>query len=87
MSNKEWNFKTKDDGIYIENMSKNKVLGITDHGKVIQEDFKENNPGQLWRRGEPDAEGYFKLEMFKVPKVLTATSAKSLEIKGNYEIH
>jgi hypothetical protein len=27
MSDEEWNFKTKDDLIYIENISKRKVLG------------------------------------------------------------
>ena len=79
-----WIFKTKeDDLIYIENTSKTKVLGATSNGKVIQEAFVEGKAEQLWKKGKPDANGYFTLENSGVPKVLTATSESSLEIKGN----
>ena len=40
MSNEEWNFKDKHDMIYIENISRKKVLGITNDSEVILEDFK-----------------------------------------------
>ena len=79
-----WIFKTKDDDlIYIENTSKTKVLGATRDGKVIQEFLVEGKADQLWKKGELDAEDYFTLENSGVPKVLTAISESSLEIKGN----
>ena len=78
-----WTFKTKDDEvIYIENTSKAKVLGATSDGKVIQEFLVEGKADQLWKKGEPDAEGYFTLQNSGEPKVLTAISESSLEIKG-----
>ena len=79
-----WIFKPKDDGlIYIENTSKTKVFGATSDGKVILEDFEEGKAHQLWKKGELDAKDYFTLENSGVPKVLTAISESSLEIKGN----
>ena len=83
-SDDEWNFKTKDDFIYIENISKTKVLGAKSHGEVILEDFEEGKAEQLWKKGEPDAEGYITLENYYVlPKYMTAISESGLEIKGN----
>ena len=82
-----WIFKPKDDDlIYIENTSKAKVLGATSDGKVILEDFEEGKAHQLWKKGKLDAENYFTLENSGVPKVLTAISESSLEIKGNITI-
>ena len=100
-----WNFKTKkDDLIYIENTSKTKVLENTNGTgcsleqvkqgiacyQVSLEDFEEEKAEQLWRRGEPDAEGYFILEsslvykyQFEREKVITAMSESVLAIKGN----
>ena len=78
-----WLFKPKnDDLISIENTSKGKVLGATSDGKVIQEFLVEDKAYQLWKKGEPDAEGYFTLQNSGEPKVLTAISESSLEIKG-----
>ena len=51
---------------------------------VILEDFEEGKAEQLWKKGEPDAEGYFTLQNSGEPKVLTAVSESSLEIKGEY---
>ena len=81
-SDEEWNFRTKDDLIYIENISKTKVLGATRNGKVILEDVEEDKDEQLWKKGVPDAEGYFTLENCGVPKFITAISESALEIKG-----
>ena len=82
-SNDVWKFKTKgDDWIYIENTSKTKVLGSTSDGKVIEEVKVEGKAEQLWKKGEPDAEGYFTLQNSGEPKVLTAISESSLKIKG-----
>ena len=85
-----WVFKSKgSDLIYIENTSTKKVLGAKIHGKVIQEFLVQGNAGQLWKKGKPDAEGYFILYsslFFGLTKVLTASSENSLEIKGNITI-
>ena len=62
---------------------KAKVLGATSDGRVILEDFEEGKAHQLWKKRELDAEDYFTLENFGVPKVLTAISESSLEIKGS----
>ena len=94
MSDEEWNLKTKDDLIYIENISNTKVLGVTSDGEVVLEDFEEDKAEQLWKKGEPkdfasevfrepDAERYFTLENFKEPKFMTAISESCLEIRGN----
>ena len=78
-----WKFKTKDDLIYIENISKAKVLGATNNSKVILETLKENKAGQLWKKGISDANnGYYTIENSEVPKVLTASFLGDLEIKG-----
>ena len=85
MSDEEWNFKAKGDLIYIENISKTKVLGITNDGKVILEDFKEDKPEQLWKKGFSRSDGFdefYSLENSKVPKLITAVSSSNLEIKG-----
>ena len=74
--------KTKDDDlIYIENTSKKKFLQATSDGKVIYEDFVRYKAEQLWKKREPDAEGYFILENSGVSKVLTAISESGLEIR------
>ena len=77
-----WNFKPKDDLIYIENVSNAKVLGATSDGKVIPQDFEVDKAEQLWKKGVPNAEGYFTLENSKVSKFITWVSS-GLEIKGN----
>ena len=73
----------EEDLICIENINKTKVWGTTNDNKVILENFEEGKDGQLWKKGEPDAEGYFTLENYKVSKFLTAASLTSLELKGN----
>ena len=67
-------------------MSKSKVLGAETHGEVILEDFEEGNDRQLWKKGEPDAEGYFTLESCNMVKVMTAISESGLKIKGNITV-
>jgi hypothetical protein len=105
-SDDEWNFKTKDDLIYIENISGTKGLGtvmtsIVDHFtvKVILGDFINDETRstfypyfyQLWKKGEPDAEGYYTLENYVwsrdygLPMIMTAISSQSLELKGNID--
>ena len=84
MSDEQWNFKTsKDDLIHIENISKTKVLATASDGQVILEDLEEGKAEQLWKKGKPDAEGYFILTNSKVPKIMTAISPSVLQMKGN----
>ena len=63
-------------GMYIENISKDKVLGIANDGKV-----NEDSPKQLWERGVADSQGYFYLKNSE-STFLTAMSADTLAIKG-----
>ena len=81
-SDEKWNFQIKDNLIYIENILQKKVLGTTNYDEVILEDFEEDKAEQLWKKGEPNAEGYFTLENSKVPKIMTGISSTKLEI-GN----
>ena len=88
MSDEDWNFRSEDytTKIYIENISKSKVLGTTSNRKVNLEDQKEYPllKDQLWKVGVPDNEGYFTLESGSKRKFLTAISSSSLEIsEGN----
>ncbi len=50
---------------------------------VILEELEEGKAEQLWKKGVPNDDGYFTLENSKVPKVMTAVSPTSLELKGN----
>ena len=81
-SNDEWNIRTRDKFVHIENISKNKVLGITPDGSITEEDYVENEPGQLWKRGKSNADGYFSLENSDTTKVMTGISPNRLEAKG-----
>ena len=82
-SDDDWEFTPQINGlIYIENSSKAKVLGSTSEGKVIEEVKVQGKAEQLWIKGAPNAEGYFTLQNSGEPKVLTAISESSLEIKG-----
>ena len=84
MSDEQWNFKTNnDDLIHIENVSKTKVLATASDGQVILEDLEEDKAEQLWKKGKPDAEGYFTLTNSKVSKIMTAISSSVLQMKGN----
>ena len=83
MSDEEWVFNPKTNLIYIQNILTKKVLGATNDGQVIPEDYEEGKDQQLWKKGDPNTEGYFTLENFKGPKLMTANSTSDLQIKGN----
>ena len=72
--------------IYIENMSKNKVLGVKNccnDDKVIEEPMIKCKLGQLWEKGNADKEEYFTLRNSESAMILTAISTNRLAIKGN----
>ena len=87
-SDEKWVFRRQTiDLIYIQNILTKKVLGST-NDIVSQEDYlKGNKAQQLWKKGEPNAEGYFTLETSTGTKIMTAfevtTSLRVLVIKGN----
>ena len=83
MSGEKWVFETKTNLIRIENILTKKVLGSTNDGKVRQEDYEEGKTQQLWKKGEPNAEGYFTLGNFNRTEIMTAVSSSILQIKGN----
>ena len=90
MSDEKWNFtndRYRNHLIRIENINKTKVLGTKNDRKVILEKFEKGKHEQLWKKGEPNAEGYFTLENYKVSKFMTATSSTTLELKGNITKH
>ena len=78
-----WNFTSKEGLICIKNINKTKVWGATNGSIVILENFEDNKNEQLWKKGEPNAKGYFTLENHKVSKFVSAASSNSLELKGN----
>ena len=85
-SEDEWKFGQKGEMYYIENVTKKKVLGATNFGKIIEEDFEEDNLklGQLWKKVDPvGPEGDFLLENAESTKFMTAISNNTIEHKGN----
>ena len=85
MSDEKWKFTTSfvgNDRIRIENINKTKFLAATNDSKVILENFNKDKQRQFWKKGEPNAEGYFTLENVSVSNVMTATSSTSLELKS-----
>ena len=83
MSDEEWVFNPKTNLIYIQNILTEKVLGATNDGQVIREKYEEGKAQQLWKKGEPNTEGYFTLQNFNESKLMTAISTSDLQIKGN----
>ena len=83
-SNNEWFFKPAEGSLVFVENSKSNVLGVEGHAVVVQK-FSENNHEQMWEisnAGVANNEGYFTLKNSASKKVLTAASAKKLEMKG-----
>ena len=84
-SNHEWKLKivhgTK---VYIENTTNKTVLGLKDDGSVNEQSLVENKEEQIWEVGIPSKDNFVTLTNIQANKLLTATSAYSLEIKGMY---
>ena len=81
-----WSINTEGEFIYIQNISKNTVLGLSQHN-VIDQEYLEDNPFQLWKQGKADTEGYFTLENSERSIVLTAISTHQLEVKGKMNFY
>ena len=78
-----WEFSSNEDLIYIYNSNKTKVWGTTNDNIVILENFEGGKAQQLWKKGEPNAEGYFTLGNSNRTEIMTAVSSSILQIKGN----
>ena len=69
----------KGNQFYIENTSKDQVLGLVDGNVELVQDGR----GQAWEKGEPNTEGYFTLTNLASQKVLSAVSEGCLTVEGN----
>ena len=79
----KWRFTFEGDLIRIENIWKKKVFGTTNDISVKLENIEDNKDGQLWKKGEPNNDGYFSLENDKVSKFLTAVSDEWVKLELN----
>ena len=95
-STEKWKFKPKDDShlIYIENISKNKVLEVSSDGDVILKDLEEGKAEQLWYQETSyasNAKGYFMLRNSHDDGVLNPTlfangTSNKLVVRGNISL-
>ena len=69
----------KGNQFYIENTSKDQVLGLVDGNVELVKDCR----GQAWEKGEPNTQGYFTLTNLASQKVLSAFSEGCLTVEGN----
>ena len=82
-TNDEWSFTPQGAMIYINNTTKNMVLGTAYGDQVIQESFVKDEPGQLWEKGSVNDEGYFTIKNSMSSKSITAFSSSILKTKGD----
>ena len=73
-----WKFSDHSSAVNIKNASKNKLLRGTS-------DEVDAAATPIWKKGHPNAEGYFTLTCLKSQKALTAASDESLEMRGRVD--
>ena len=71
----------RDVRIHLENLSKNKVLGVNDGFVKLM----ESPEGHTWEKGEADKQGFFTLTNPSSQKLLTATASGILVLQGWHE--
>jgi hypothetical protein len=69
----------KGNQFYIENTSKDQVLGLVDDNVELVQDGR----GHAWEKGEPNKQGYFTLTNLASQKALSAVSEDCLTVEGN----
>ena len=84
-SNEVWNFTTQGNMILIENVSERKVLGISTNNIVIKKDEDQDDSTQLWKKGKPNAEGFFILENSEFPMVMTAMPGNTIIVRSKFD--
>ena len=91
-SNHQWNVITIETNpnetmVSIENSLTNKTLVVNGNSTTVTEKILAQNESKpTWKKGVPNHEGYFNLTYLASNKVLTATNATSLEMKGNLNV-
>ena len=80
-TNDTWKFKdnAEETMVYIKNTVENKVLEKLNDGTVELRAIDVNKTTQLWKKGEPNYEGYFPLSN---DQFLTAISSSKFGTKG-----
>ena len=63
-------------------VNENETTIIGNGMSVIEEDFAENDLRQVWIRGKPDENGYFKISNPDSKKFLTGPYENGLTIEG-----
>ena len=71
-SKDEWNIESVGTSVYIKNISNKTVLATAEDDTVVEEDLKQNNTKQMWKKGTADYEGYFAIKNHHFQKVMTA---------------
>ena len=95
-SDDSWSINSQGHLVYIENTSKQKVVQYAAESdgrsyvhtilrristSAILENFELNKSSQLWKKGQADDEGYFKLtSAIGLQNVLTAKSVYQLKV-------
>ena len=74
-SKDEWNLESVGTSVYIKNISNNTVLATAEDDIVIEEDLKQNDMKQMWKKGTADYEGYFAIKNYHSQKVMAAIPA------------
>ena len=77
-----WKFSDQSSAVNIVNTSKNTLLRATSDDSVCEVDAAAT---PIWKKGDPDVEGFFTLTCLKTQKVLTATSDESLKMRGRVD--
>ena len=77
-----WKFSGHSSAVNIENTSKNTLLRATSDDLVCEVDAAAT---PIWKKGDPNVEGFYTLTSLKSQKVLTAASDESLEMRGRVD--
>ena len=85
-SGDQWNLKknsqTNESLVYIENVSKGTVLTVAEDETVVLRPIDQGDHKQLWKMGQPDNEGFFRLFNSEPKKVMTVVTPTELKMKG-----
>ena len=83
-SDDDWDLTSEGLGtlVCIQNVSNGKVLSVKEDHLVIEEALDLYDTEQMWKKGKPDSEGYFKLTNPSTKMVLSAFSNHHLKIES-----
>ena len=84
-SDGEWNLKNSQTNellVYIENETEGTVLTVAENETVVLRPINQGDQGKLWKMGQPDDEGYFRLFNPNSKKLMTVVTPTELKMKG-----